>query len=91
MVYLNIDKGMPTSAIFLDLAKAFDTIFHAILLQKLELYGITGVSTHWFKSYLSDRQKQCIMENRISKPQTVNHGVPQGSILGLLLFLMYIN
>ena len=83
--YLNIDKGMPTSVVFLDLAKAFDTIFHAILLRKLELCDITGVSTNWFKSYLSNRQKQCITENSISKPRTVNYGVLQGCILELNL------
>ena len=54
--YLNIDKGMTNLIVLLDLAKAFDTVSHNILLKKLELYGLKGVTRDWFSSYLSDRQ-----------------------------------
>ena len=89
--YLNIDKGMTNLIVLLDLAKAFDTVSHNILLKKLELYGLKGVTLDWFSSYLSDRQQQCVVEGCVSKPQLISCGVPQGSILGPLLFLIYIN
>ena len=76
--------------VFLDLAKAFDTVSHTILLKTLELYGIGGTALDWFKSYLLNRQQHFIVEGNISKQQTVRCGVPQGSILGPL-FLIYIN
>ena len=89
--YLNIDKGMTNLIVLLDLAKAFDTVSHNILLKKHELYGLKGVTLDWFSSYLSDRQQQCVVEGCVCKPPLISCGVPQGSILGPLLFLIYIN
>ena len=82
---------MTNLIVLLDLAKAFDTVSHNILLKKLELYGLKGVTLDWFSSYLSDRQQQCVVEGCVSKPQLISCGVPQGSILAPWLFLIYIN
>jgi hypothetical protein len=77
--------------ILLDFAKAFDTVNHEILLNKLEYYGIRGTALKWFKSYLSDRMQCTEIGDTQSKLNYIKHGVPQGSILGPLLFLLYIN
>ena len=89
--YFNIDNGLVTSVIFLDLAKAFDTIDHNILLEKLRLCGVNDNSIPWFKAYLTGRQQRCQVNGFLSKGKPISCGVPQGSILGPLLFLIYIN
>jgi hypothetical protein len=87
----NLDQKLHTVGIFLDLSKAFDTINHNILLTKLSNYGIRGLANDWLRSYLSGRQQRVLFNNSLSKPANVTCGVPQGSILGPLLFLLYIN
>jgi len=86
-----IERNEYSLGIFFDLAKAFDTVNHNILLSKLNNYGIRGLQLSWFSSYL-DRRQQCVESNgKRSTLKIVQHGVPQGSNLGPLLFLLYIN
>ena len=75
----------------MDFQKAFDTVNHNILLKKLHHYGIRGITNDWFKSYLNNRTQQTKVNDFISEKIEITHGVPQGSILGTLLFLVYIN
>ena len=80
-----IDNNMYTAGIFMDLSKAFDTIDHEILLDKLYHYGFRGVSHAWFTNYLSNRKQMVSYNSTLSSSESVKCGVPQGSILGPLL------
>ena len=91
MLLKNLDENKVTCTIFLDLAKAFDTVDHSILLLKMEKYGIRGQALSLFKSYLQNRQHSVRINNVKSSFLTLNIGVPQGSVLGPLLFLLFIN
>ena len=86
-----IENGEYVIGIFLDFSKAFDTVNHDILLEKLEHYGIRCCALSWFRSYLSNRPQYVTYNGTTSMSQTIKCGVPQGSILGPLLFLIYIN
>ena len=87
----SIDKGKFRCGIFIDLRKAFDTVNHEILLLKLEHYGIRGLILQWFKSYLSNRKQYVYLNGSTSSLRNITCGVPQVSVLGPLLFLLYIN
>ena len=89
--YVNMDDGRYTANIFIDLKKAFDTVDHDILLAKLRKYGVDNLEFAWFSSYLTNRRQYCRVNGVSSKTEDIRCGVPQGSCLGPLLFLIYIN
>ena len=91
MIKASIDTGKFGCGIFIDLRKAFDTVNHEILLNKLEHYGIRDTMLKWFQSYLIDRKQYVSINGQSSELLLNNCGVPQGSVLGPLLFLIYIN
>ena len=82
---------MNTDVIYLDYAKAFDKVDHNILLNKLKNIGITGKVLQWIKAFLSDRTQTVVINGNKSRPAKVISGVPQGTVLGPLLFLVYVN
>ena len=87
----NMDEGLYTGMILIDLQKAFDTVDHKILLTKLKATGANETVVAWFTSYLSNRKQVVDVQGTMSSPQAITCGVPQGSILGPLLFLLYVN
>lgn len=90
-VYGNLDKSKPVIVAFLDLAKAFDTVNHSLLIDKLERYGVRGKFLELIKDYLTNRKQRVKIDSTYSDYGSINIGVPQGTILGPLLFVIYVN
>ena len=90
-IHKEIDENKIPFLVFLDLSKAFDTLDHDILLHKLQYYGITGTALDWFRSYLTERYQYVDYNGASSSMKFLTTGVPQGSILGPLLFIIYMN
>ena len=86
-----LDEGNYAISILLDLSKAFDTVNHYILLSKLDVYGIRDIENKWFRSYLNKRKQKVFVNGVEYDFLQINSGVPQGSILGPVLFLVNIN
>jgi retron-type reverse transcriptase len=86
-----MDKGLYTGVVLLDIQKAFDTVDHDILQTKLCAIGANNNAVNWFSSYLSDRKQFVQVNGTLSSRESVTCGVPQGSILGPLLFTLYVN
>ena len=85
------DNGNYGFGIVIDLKKAFDTVDHSILLRKLDHYGIRGISLQWLDYYLSNRKQYVSLNSHTSEQLSITHDVPQASVLGPLLFLIFIN
>ena len=90
-LYSELYDGKVVGLVALDLRKAFDTVDHGIMLEKLRYYGVAGVEHDWFVSYLQERFQVCSVYNNLSEPKRITCGVPQGSIIGPLMFILYIN
>ena len=86
-----INNSETVGTVFLDLTKAFDLVNHKLLIQKLAAYKFSSSTQSWFQSYLTNRSQQVNISGKLSDPQHIAAGVPQGSVLGPLLFLIYIN
>ena len=86
-----LTSGKFMISVFLDLKKAFDTVNHEILIKKLFAYGVRGNILNWFRSYLDHRKQFVFLNNNKSQTKVITCGVPQGSVLGPLLFIMHIN
>ena len=87
----NLSHGTQTDIIVTNFSKAFDKVPHRRLLHKLDYYGVRGKTKNWISSFLSNRSQLVVVEGETSDPIDVDSGVPQGSILGPILFLIYVN
>ena len=89
--YINLHNKLSTLAVYVDFSKCFDTLNRDILLKKLAKYGIRGIPLELFKSYLDERYQAVKVNNVVSDFKLINAGVPQGSVLGPILYLIYVN
>ena len=85
-----MDKNISTDVIYLNFAKAFNSVNHSVLLQKLKRYGVEGSTFVWFTDYLSGRSQRVILDGVASQWAPVTSGVPRGSLIGLVLFVLFI-
>ena len=90
-IYKALNEGQEVDVIYLDFAKAFDKVDHAVLLAKLQKYGIEGRALKWIKEFLLGRKQTVVVEGKKSSFQPVISGVPQGTVLGSIRFIIYIN
>ena len=91
LIKKHLDNDYFVCGVFIDLQKACDTVNHEILLVQLDFYGICGLANSWLKSFLKNKKQYVNLPGHSSSVETVTYGVPQGSTLGSLLFLLYIN
>ena len=89
--HFNIDKGQINRVVFVDLKNAFDTVDYAILITKMRRYGLNDLAIRFYRSYLENRSQSCLVNGHLSHKPAIKCGVPRGSILGPLLFLIFIN
>ena len=85
------DKVLFACGVYLDFEKTVDAVNYEILLSKLQHYGVTGIANDWMRSFLTNRKQYTSINSYDSIPQDITHGVPQGSVLGSLLFILFIN
>ena len=90
-IFLAMNENQSTLAVYIDLRKAFDTVNHIILIKKIEKLGLSASTVKWLTSYFTNRKKCTVANGTTSEKAVITCGVPQGSILGPLLFLIYVN